>query len=75
MPRISGSLDEGRITFGVPEAALDPVCGMKVEPSRAAASTTYEGRSYLFCSQSCKERFDADPERYVPTLPPEESER
>lgn len=43
----------------------DPVCDMEVDESSAAASSNYEGDTYYFCSQDCKQRFDADPERYV----------
>jgi Cu+-exporting ATPase len=75
MGRISGSLDEGRITFAPREAeARDPVCGMTVNPGRAAAVATYKGRSYFFCSDECKERFDADPEAFVPDEPGRERE-
>jgi len=38
---------------------------MDVEPAKAAASSNYKGGTYYFCSRSCKEEFDADPERYV----------
>jgi YHS domain-containing protein len=43
----------------------DPVCHMDVDPVSAAASSTYLGETYYFCSEDCKERFDGDPERYV----------
>lgn len=43
----------------------DPVCGMTVEPSQAAARREYGGRSYFFCAVGCAEAFARDPERYV----------
>lgn len=43
----------------------DPVCGMNVEPSKAAGSVEYQGKKYFFCSKSCAERFSADPEKYL----------
>jgi Cu+-exporting ATPase len=43
----------------------DPVCGMEIDPATAAASETYEGTTYHFCSQSCHERFVAAPERFA----------
>ncbi len=47
-----------------PKAAVkDPVCGMEVDPAKAAA-TEYKGHSYHFCSKSCKEKFDKNPEQY-----------
>ncbi len=42
----------------------DPVCGMQIDPSSAAASEESEGRTYYFCSQACHERFRADPDAY-----------
>jgi len=43
----------------------DPVCGMNVDPAKAAGSSQYEGRAYYFCAPGCKTRFDAKPEQYV----------
>jgi Cu+-exporting ATPase len=43
----------------------DPVCGMTIEESEAAASTTHEGITYYFCSESCKRGFEADPDKYA----------
>jgi len=45
--------------------AIDPVCGMEVEPETAEYKTTYKGESYYFCSQSCLERFKAHPDKYL----------
>ena len=44
---------------------VDPVCGMTVDPAKAAGSShTPEGVHY-FCSTGCKNAFDADPEPYL----------
>jgi prolipoprotein diacylglyceryl transferase len=45
--------------------AKDPVCGMNVEEQKAAGTSQYGGRSYFFCSKSCKEKFDQNPEQYA----------
>ena len=45
--------------------AIDPVCGMEVDAARAAAQADYEGQTYLFCSQGCREAFVAEPEKYL----------
>ena len=45
--------------------ALDPVCGMRVDPEHAAAKSTYQGQSYYFCSTGCRAKFDGDPEKYL----------
>jgi Cu+-exporting ATPase len=43
----------------------DPVCGMEVDPSKAAASAAYEGATFHFCSEGCAAKFRAAPEKYV----------
>jgi Cu+-exporting ATPase len=43
----------------------DPVCGMTVEPAKAAATSAYQGQTYYFCSAACKAKFDANPSQYV----------
>lgn len=44
---------------------IDPVCGMKVDPQRAAATSEHAAKLYYFCSPSCKKQFDKDASRYV----------
>ena len=44
---------------------LDPVCGMKVSPEKAAGHGEYEGKTYDFCSKGCLAKFEQDPGRYV----------
>jgi Cu+-exporting ATPase len=46
-------------------AVKDLVCGMHVEPASAAGRTEHNGQSYYFCGSKCKEKFDANPERYL----------
>jgi Cu+-exporting ATPase len=45
--------------------AKDPVCGMDVDPKKAAGSTTYKGTTYYFCSTGCLKKFQAEPEKYL----------
>ncbi len=46
--------------------ARDPVCGMDVDPAAPKGGVVERGRyHYLFCSDACRERFLADPERYI----------
>ncbi len=53
----------------------DPVCGMSIDPDRAAASQIHDGQTYYFCSTGCHEKFKADPRKYVQPKPsPEQSE-
>lgn len=43
----------------------DPVCGMKVDPEKAAALPVYQGKIYYFCARGCKIAFDKNPEKYL----------
>jgi Cu+-exporting ATPase len=45
--------------------AVDPVCGMAVDPAHAAGSYEHAGQMYYFCNVSCLNRFKADPTRYT----------
>lgn len=43
----------------------DPVCGMAVNKNWAAATAEYSGRTYHFCIDECRRRFEENPERYA----------
>ncbi|HEY6085143.1 MAG TPA: YHS domain-containing protein, partial [Nitrospira sp.] len=43
--------------------AIDPICGMTVDPATAAGRYDYKGTTYYFCAMSCLNTFKADPER------------
>jgi len=43
----------------------DPVCGMEIDPTTAAASEEYESQTYYFCSKSCHDNFMVEPEKYA----------
>ena len=45
--------------------AIDPVCAMQVRSADAPAKSQFDGVTYHFCSDRCKERFDANSERFV----------
>jgi P-type Cu+ transporter len=51
-------------------AAIDPVCGMTVQPATAAGSYEYQGKTFYFCAASCLAKFRADPIHYL--TPPEQ---
>jgi len=42
----------------------DPVCGMMVDDVKTKLKSEHEGRTFYFCSPSCKNGFDRDPHRY-----------
>ena len=52
-----------------PAATHDPVCGMTVDPAKSRYSAEHAGHSYVFCSARCREKFNADPARYVVSSP------
>lgn len=45
--------------------AKDPVCGMQINEQEAAGKSEYSGKTYHFCSPSCKAKFDKEPEKYA----------
>jgi Cu+-exporting ATPase len=49
--------------------AIDPVCGMKVDPATAKHRFSYRGRDYFFCGGRCRERFEAEPEKFLAGRP------
>jgi P-type Cu+ transporter len=47
----------------------DPVCGMAVDPARAAATAAHAGKARYFCSTGCAAKFRADPAKYLSNQP------
>ncbi len=43
----------------------DPVCGMDVDPKKAAATQEYQGTTYYFCSTGCVSSFAKEPAKYL----------
>jgi len=48
-----------------PAVAVDPVCGMTVDPARTPHHADYRGETYHFCGAGCREKFVREPERYL----------
>jgi P-type Cu+ transporter len=46
-------------------SAIDPVCGMSVDPHTTPHRHTHQGHPYYFCSAGCRSKFAADPARYL----------
>ena len=61
-PDSSPSVDRARWTPPVKDT--DPVCGMTIETA-GSKSTIYDGHVYHFCSQDCREKFEAAPKSYM----------
>src|SRR5450631_381994 len=51
--------------------AIDPVCGMTVDPHTAKHRADYRGHTYYFCSAGCRTKFVADPQKYLGPRAPE----
>ena len=47
----------------------DPVCGMDVEPDEAAGQSDFQGKTYYFCCNECKAKFDQNPQAFVKSAP------
>jgi YHS domain-containing protein len=43
----------------------DLVCGMEIDPKTAAGKLDHKGKTYYFCALSCRDKFKADPEKYI----------
>jgi Cu+-exporting ATPase len=51
-------------------SAVDPVCGMTVDPAKMAHRAQHDGRHWFFCSAGCRAKFMADPARFAGALKP-----
>ena len=45
--------------------ATDPVCGMLVDPHAGKPTYAHAGHTYYFCSEGCRTKFAAEPDRYL----------
>lgn len=45
--------------------AIDPVCGMTVDPLTAQHKSDYNEQIYYFCSAGCKTKFQSNPTKYL----------
>ena len=48
--------------------AVDPVCGMTVDPATSSYSSTHDGSEYHFCSSGCLAKFEASPDGFLAGL-------
>ena len=49
----------------MPDSQRDPVCNMEIDEQDAAGQSQYQGQTYYFCSENCKEKFDSNPQQYA----------
>jgi Cu+-exporting ATPase len=53
--------------------AIDPVCGMTVDPHTTPHKHTHQGRPYYFCSAGCRTKFASEPTKYLGGEPAEQA--
>ena len=53
---------------------VDPVCGMTVDPEKAAGTVEFAGTSYYFCGKSCVAKFRASPGQFLKPAEPQVTE-
>lgn len=58
----------GNGPWSTPAEARDPVCG-KIVPTTGAKSSIWEGHAYYFCSQDCRDKFEATPRTFLGSAP------
>jgi YHS domain-containing protein len=59
-------LNTNSVTGGI--MTTDPVCGTRIdEKKNPGVEAQFAGRKYFFCSEECREEFEADPGGYVET--------
>jgi len=51
--------------LGEARREIDPVCGMSIDPKKAAGQLERGGKRYFFCSQRCVERFEKEPGKFL----------
>ncbi len=52
----------------------DPVCGKEVDQRTAKSKVNHQGQEFLFCSDSCRQKFDLNPERYAQRQAPQQQQ-
>jgi xanthine dehydrogenase accessory factor len=63
--RAAGEIPGGLNRAAPAEQAIDPVCGMTVDPATTPHRIVHGGRTFWFCSSACADGFQAEPARYA----------
>ncbi len=50
---------------GWPKCDVDPVCMMDLKEIQGKYSYDFEDEVYYFCSELCRDKFAAEPQKYV----------
>ncbi len=54
-----------------PATVTDPVCGMQVDPATSPHRALHDGQEFHFCAERCRERFVAEPAKFLSPQPAE----
>jgi Cu+-exporting ATPase len=66
----NADVEQGDHRHGLPgTTAIDPVCGMTVDPAKTPHRAEHLGQAFHFCSAGCRTKFVADPGRYLSPKP------
>lgn len=49
----------------MPNVVRDPVCGMEINLENAEERSLYQGETFYFCSDQCRNKFDEEPSRFI----------
>ncbi|MFC3563486.1 YHS domain-containing protein [Pedobacter jamesrossensis] len=61
----SSKIDNEKVFIdSLQKKVVDPVCKMKIK-STGAKNNHYKKVTYYFCSESCRQKFIAEPEKYI----------
>ena len=60
----------GNSTDTTDKDTKDPVCGMAVDRQKSTAASTYRGKTFYFCSTTCRDKFEHEPEKYASSATP-----
>jgi YHS domain-containing protein len=63
-PKGIASASGGDAHWIAPDKDVDPVCGMTIETAKAKTAV-HDGHVYHFCSQDCRQKFEANPASYL----------
>jgi len=70
---VEDAVTHGHVRHGENKASnpmnkiVDPVCGMTINAATSKYRFDDDGESFYFCSAGCREKFAADPARYLTT--------
>ena len=47
------------------QQVADPICGMRIDPNAAAGTVEFNGETYYFCSNACRQKFAENPAKFA----------